>query len=228
MTTSAVPLRTRSACHQGPKSANSPCCSEVCGASNLYNLDSFGILLTNPPFFHGVNKCTASALGRAQTVTLFDPAKRIGRQAHPSFEGTPKRSCVPGTEAGSLDWALAEVGPEREERRAGVLRLCRFRLPCVSSTDINTYRHPLWHRSRRSIMRLRPQPFDRPGDRSYRVTTNDISESQVVRRPADHSLLDRTAGLHQHSGDPGDADGSQDAARGFTRDHSRKNREQAQ
>ena len=123
MTTSAVPLGTRSACHQGPKSAKSFCYSEVCDACNLYNLDSFGILLTNRAFFHIVNKRTASVLGRARTVAFFDPNKRISRLAHPPFERTPKQSRVPGTEAGSLDWALVEVG--RKERK-GLPRLFGF------------------------------------------------------------------------------------------------------
>jgi len=129
MTTSAVPLRTRPACHQGPKSANSPCCSEVCGASNLYNLDSFGILLTNPPLFHIVNKRTASVLGRARTVAFFDPNKRINRLAHPPSERTPKQSRVPGTEAGSLDCALAEVGRKERKGLLGLFGCVGFSCP---------------------------------------------------------------------------------------------------
>jgi hypothetical protein len=115
MTTSAVPLRTRSACHQGPKSAKSLCYSVSCSASNLSNLDSFGILLTNPTLFHIVKKQAAGALERTATDAFLDPNKRINRLAHPPFERTPKQSHVPGTEAGSLDCALAEVG--RKERK---------------------------------------------------------------------------------------------------------------
>jgi len=226
MTTSAVPLRTRSACHQGPKSANSPCCSEVCGASNLYNLDSYGILLTNRAFFHIVNKRTAGALERTAACAFLDPNKTVSKPAHLSVERTPKRSRVPTAEAASLSRGRAEVGPEREEGPTGVLRLCSCRLPCAPSRDIKIHRHPLSHGDRRSVTRLSSHAFDMPGGWGHQATANDNPENPVVHRTADHSLPDRTAGLHQHSADPADADDSQDAARCLARDHSRKNRKQ--
>ena len=224
MTTSAVPLRTRSACHQGPKSAKSFCYSEVCAACNLSNLDSFGILLTNRAFFHIVNKRTASVLGRARTVAFFDPNKRISRLAHPPFERTPKRSRVPGTEAGSLDWALVEVG--RKERK-GLLRLFGF-------VDFSC---PSLHReipkitgiaccvgTATRVTRLSSHAFDMPAGWGHHATTNAISESPVVRRTTDHSLLARTAWLHRLSGDPADADDWQDDARCLAHELVRKNR----
>ena len=79
MTTSAVPLRTRSACHQGPKSSNSLCCSKVCGASNLSNLDSFGILLTNFAFSPVGEKTRAAATERVTIVTLLKWKRDIGK-----------------------------------------------------------------------------------------------------------------------------------------------------
>jgi hypothetical protein len=131
MTTSAVPLRTRSACHQGPKSAKSFCYSEGCGASNLSNLDSFGILLTNPALFHIVNKRTASVLERATAVAFLAQNKRVSKLTHLPVGRTPKRSRVSATEAGSLDCALAEVGRKERKGLPGFFGFVGFGCPTL-------------------------------------------------------------------------------------------------
>ncbi len=122
---------TGSSWYQEPESALSACAANEICAPNLSNIDSFGILLTNRAFFHIVNKRTASVLGRAQTVAFFDPDKRISRLAHLPFERTPKQSCVPGTEAGSLDRALAEVGRKERKGLTGLFGFVGFGCPTL-------------------------------------------------------------------------------------------------
>ncbi len=122
---------TGSSWYQEPESALSACAANEICAPNLSNIDSFGILLTNRAFFHIVNKRTASVLGRAQTVAFFDPDKRISRLAHLPFERTPKQSCVPGTEAGSLDRALAEIGRKERKGLTGLFGFVGFGCPTL-------------------------------------------------------------------------------------------------
>ena len=78
-----------------------------------------------------MNKRTASVLGRARTVAFFDPNKRISRLAHLPFERTPKRSRVPGTEAASLDCALAEVGRKERKGLTGLFGFVGFGCPTL-------------------------------------------------------------------------------------------------
>ena len=122
---------TGSSWYQEPKSALSAYAVNEIGAPNLSNIDSFGILLTNRAFFHVVNNRTASALGRARTIAFFDPDKRISRQAHPHFERTPKQSRVTGTEAGSPDWALAEVSRKERKSLTGLFGFVGFSCPAL-------------------------------------------------------------------------------------------------
>lgn len=63
---------TRSSWFQEPESALSVYSGGEIGASNLSNLDSFGILLTNPAFFHVVNKRAAGAIKRIAAVAFLD------------------------------------------------------------------------------------------------------------------------------------------------------------
>ena len=77
MTTSAVPLRTRSACHQGPKSSNSLCCSKVCGAPNLSNIESFGFLLTDHARFHPVWKSPKTT--RTTVTAVLNQTSIVGK-----------------------------------------------------------------------------------------------------------------------------------------------------
>ena len=88
-------------------------------------------MLTNRALFHIVNKRTASVLGHAQTVAFFDPNKRISKPAHPPFERTPKQSRVPGTEAASLDCALAEVGRKERKGLTGLFGFVGFSCPTL-------------------------------------------------------------------------------------------------
>ncbi len=122
---------TGSSWFQEPESALSAYAGNEIGAPNLSNIDSFGILLTNRALFHIVNKRTASVLGHAQTVAFFDPNKRISKPAHPPFERTPKQSRVPGTEAASLDCALAEVGRKERKGLTGLFGFVGFSCPTL-------------------------------------------------------------------------------------------------
>jgi hypothetical protein len=70
-TPTIVPSGTGSSCYRGPKSGKISCLSKACRASNLSNLDSFGIYLTNFAFSPVGEKTHAAATERVTIVTLL-------------------------------------------------------------------------------------------------------------------------------------------------------------
>jgi chromosome partitioning protein len=63
----------------GPKSGENSCLSKACRASNLSNLDSFGIYLTNFAFSPVGEKTRAAATERVTIVTLLKWKSDIGK-----------------------------------------------------------------------------------------------------------------------------------------------------
>ncbi len=71
-TPAIVPSGTRSTCYRGPKSGENSCLSKACRASNLSNLNSFGIYLTNFAFSPVGEKTRAAAAERVRIVALLN------------------------------------------------------------------------------------------------------------------------------------------------------------
>ncbi len=99
-----------------------------------------------------------------------------------------------------------------------------FAITAHSNSSLQTRNNRRADKAFERLAFLRPLIHEIPrtdSGRGHYVTAEDIPQNPVVRGPADRTPLARSAWLHRLSGDPADADGSQDA-RTIARELSRK------
>ena len=145
---------------------------------------------------------------------------------------------VPGRSlANSVHEHGAQGRPNRRQRHAffptTVGRLpakCKplqFAFTAHSNSSSQTRNNRRADKAFERLVFLRPPIHETPrtgSGRGHHVTAEDIPQNPAVRGQADRSPLSRTTCPQQLSGDPADADDSQDTVRCFSRDLSRKNR----